>query len=90
MEFEVARILFADKAPTPKIEAMVRFTETNKQSFAQSGIITVYLDAKDYTISELKAESIKAAKTLMLSAVSEELAPSPAGKEAAQIVEEKS
>ena len=70
MEFEINKIIFAEKANPPKIEVAVSFKE-DKQFAAQTGTLRVYLDYKDYTVSELKTEAIKAAKTFLSAVVNE-------------------
>lgn len=64
MEFEIGTIKLAEKADPPKIEVNVSFREL-KQYAPQIGRLTVYIDYRDYTISELKTEAEKAAKKLI-------------------------
>jgi hypothetical protein len=64
MEFEVLKIVLAEEAHPPKVEVHLYFREEVKYC-ARKCDIRVYLDWKDYTISEMKAEAIKKAKEFL-------------------------
>lgn len=65
MEYSIKEVKFAEHIQ--KIEVVVIFQQ--KSEFcSQSAQIRVYLDWQDYTISELQAEAIKAAKAFLTEA----------------------
>lgn len=71
MKFEPGKIILHEKSTPPKIEVWLSFRE-EQRDFAQSGNLIVYLDYNRYTIPEIKAEAIKAAKDFLRRAVNKE------------------
>jgi hypothetical protein len=79
MKFEAGKIILHEKSTPPKIEVWISFRE-EQRDFAQSGNLIVYLDYNRYTIPEIKAAAVEAAKLFLRRAVDSEPAVSPAGR----------
>lgn len=66
MKFEIGTIKHIETSTAPQIEVVVNFTDEAKFC-PRSGNVRVYLESKDkdYTISEVKTEAVKAAKEFL-------------------------
>ncbi len=61
MKFEVTKIILLEDLNPSKVEVHVSFNDEAK-FFKRVGNVRIYLDGKNYTISKVKTEAIKAAK----------------------------